>query len=483
MDFRAAIDKLKRSSLGNRATFLVIQLDAIYALSSVNSFNAERYEISDSDWEDAFQRALFAISSYSDTLTVVLANQYYQMYQIDKPTMPRNEWPSALPYLLKELTSERAIDIVADAVELPNSSKVQAYVLARKILDTILQLTHQAQVSLESILPEDDVWGSSAYDLGNFLLLQRSMRGPFRISAFVDHVISFHRSIRSVTPPLTGVSSNDVQMDNLSLELQRSIDYLSAQLRGVQLHQLKICCDEEDTEELIGSLNLRLSSKVSLLRADKHQYSGYVLAEQASCSQNGRVNLYHDFLKQKKHFLTLKNVAIIWGATAAFMALNYGYYSWKGEGIADVISVAQSHGNIMKSELERRQVKLRMHKPDSQKLVTKLRLENEIKAKRDSLNAVNRFGDSLEQGYSGVMQSLAKLANSDISLVEIIIHGDQSLALKGFARTPSDVPNWIHQFKYEESLIKLTFDNVSIERSKENVVMFDLKTVGDKRND
>ena len=240
---------------------------------------------------------------------------------------------------------------------------------------------------------------------------------------------------------------------------------------------------QEDTEELIGSLNLRLSSKVSLLRADKHQYSGYVLAEQASCSQNGRVNLYPDFLKQKKHFLTLKNVAIIWGATAAFMALNYGYYSWKGEGIADVISVAQSHGNIMRSELERRKVKLRMHKPDSQKLVTKLRLENEIKAKRDSLNAVNRFGDSLEQGYSGVMQSLAKLANSDISLVEIIIHGDQSLALKGFARAPSDVPNWIHQFKYEESLIKLTFDNVSIERSKENVVMFDLKTVGDKRND
>ncbi|AUI87085.1 MSHA biogenesis protein MshI [Vibrio azureus] len=483
MDFKAALAKLKRSPLGGRATFLVIQPDAVYVSSSAKSCKAERFEVVDSDWEAAFEQALSVIGSSSDVLTVVLANQYYQMYQIDKPAMPRNEWPSALPYLLKELISERAVDIVADAVELPNSNKVQAYVLSRKVFDTILRLTNQTQISLESIVPEDDLWGDCADELGNFLLLQRSARGPFRISAFVDHVIAFHRSIRSVTPPLTGVPSSDVQMDNLSLELQRSIDYLSSQLRSVQLHQLKICCDEEDTQELIESLNIRLSSKASPLKSEGCLYSGYVLAEQAAHSQSRRVNLYPDFLKQKKHFLTLKNVAIIWGATAASMALSYGYFSWKSEGTADAVTIAQSHGEILKSELERNQKKLRQHKPDRQKLAMKLRLENEIKAKRDSLKAVDRFGDSLELGYSGVMKALAKLGNGDISLAEIVINDEQSLALKGLARSPSDVPNWISQFKNEASLVEQTFDDVSIGRNKDNVVTFALKTTGGNNSD
>lgn len=70
--------------------------------------------------------------------------------------------------LLKELISERAIDIIADAVELPNSSKVQAYVLSRKMLDKIVLLASRAQLPLEAIIPEDDVWGDTAGELGNF---------------------------------------------------------------------------------------------------------------------------------------------------------------------------------------------------------------------------------------------------------------------------------------------------------------------------
>ncbi|MGR5470113.1 MSHA biogenesis protein MshI, partial [Vibrio astriarenae] len=122
-----------------------------------------------------------------DSLTVILSHNYYQMYQIDKPAMPRQEWPSALPFLLKELISERAIDIISDAVELPNSNKIQAYVLSRKIVDKLVLLASRVHLTLDAIVPEDDVWGNTAGELGNFLLLQYSTRGHFRISAFVDH--------------------------------------------------------------------------------------------------------------------------------------------------------------------------------------------------------------------------------------------------------------------------------------------------------
>ncbi len=372
MDFKAVLDKLKRSSVGGRTCFLVIQPDAVYLSSPTKSSRPSKFEISESNWERACEQALSVAASSYDSLTVVLAHNYYQMYQIDKPAMPRNEYVSALPFLLKELISERAIDIIADAVELPNSNKVQAYVLSRKILDKIVLLASRVQLSLEAIIPEDDIWGDTSGELGNFLLLQRSARGHFRISAFVDHTIAFHRSIRSVTPPLTGVPSSDLQMDSLSLELQRSIDYLSSQLRHVQLHQLKVCCDDEDEQELVESLNYRLSTKVSPLLTEEHELSGHVLADTAlATSSERRVNLYPDFLKPKKNLLTLKNVAISWGVAAALIFVSYGYVTWQSQGVEDEIAIVKSKGDIMKSELQHQQAKLRKHQPDTNKIAVK----------------------------------------------------------------------------------------------------------------
>jgi MSHA biogenesis protein MshI len=352
-------------------------------------------------------------------------------------------------------------------------------VLSRKTLDKIVQLANHAQLPLEAIVPEDCVWGHTAGELGNFILLQRSVRGHFRISAFVERTIAFHRSIRSVTPPLTGVPSTELQMDSLSLELQRSIDYLSSQLRHVQLHQLKVCCDEEDEHELVQSLNYRLSTKVSPLLPEGHDFSGHVLADTATGSKELQINLYPDYLKPKKELLTLKNVVISWGVAAAVILLSYGYVTWQSEGLEDEIAIVKSKGSIMKSELERIQVQLRKHQPDTSKLAAKERLERTVKAKRDSLKAVGKYDDSQLTGYSGVMLSLAKLGNKDISLSEIRMNNN-TLNVKGLAKAPSSVPNWVNQFKDEISLVGRTFDQVSIGRNEKGIVTFELKAGEDK---
>lgn len=480
MNVRAVFDKFMRPPSSGHTCFLVIQPDAVYISKSVNSTRPSQFQISESNWERAVEQALSVAASAYDSLTVVLSHNYYQMYQIDKPSMPRHEWQAALPFLLKELISERAIDIVADAVELPNSNKIQAYVLSRKMLDKIVLLASRAQLPLATIVPEDAVWENTAGELGNFLLLQRSVRGHFRISAFVERTIAFHRSIRSVTSPLTGVPSSELQMDSLSLELQRSIDYLSSQLRHVQLHQLKVCCDEEDAQELVQSLNYRLSTKVSALLAEDHELSGHVLANTAAASGALRVNLYPDYLKPKKELLTLKNTVICWGVSAAAILMSYGYVTWQSQGLEDEIAIVKSKGSIMKSELERYQIKLRKYQPDTNKLAAKARLEREIKAKRDSLKAVGKYDDSQRIGYSNVMRSLAKLGNNEISLSEIYI-GHNTLGLQGLAKAPSSVPSWVNQFKNEISLVGRTFDDVKIARNEQGIVTFELKAHEDNK--
>ncbi|MDF2155620.1 MSHA biogenesis protein MshI [Vibrio sp. CAU 1672] len=478
MNFNAVLDKLKRSSSGGRICFLVIQADAIYLVSAAKSSRPSKFDISESNWEKALEQALSVAASAYDTLSVVLSHNYYQMYQIDKPTMPRAEWPSALPFLLKELISERAIDIIADAVELPNTSKVQAYVLSRKLLDQLLAAAARFHLVVDAVIPEDDIWGDTAGELGNFVLLQRSCRGHFRISAFVDHTIAFHRTIRSVTSPITGVPSSELQLDSLSLELQRSIDYLSSQLRHTQLHQMKVCCDEEDETELVEALNYRLSTKVSALLEPDHSFSGHVLADTAALGHTPRVNLYPEYLKPKKNLLTLKNVALSWAVAVGVLLFSYGYVTWQSQGVEDEIAISKSKSGILKSELERYQAQLRKAAPDKNKLAAKARLEREVKAKRDSLKAVGRYDEAQRTGYSGIMQSLAKLGNQDISLSQIHIDSE-NLDLQGLARTPASVPSWVNQFKNEISLVGRTFADVKIGRNEDGIVTFELRTRGD----
>lgn len=241
-----------------------------------------------------------------------------------------------------------------------------------------------------------------------------------------------------------------------------------------------MCCDDEDEKELVESLNYRLSTKVSPLLAEEHELSGHVLADTAAATASARrVNLYPDFLKPKKNLLTLKNVAISWGVAASFIFISYGYVTWQSRGVEDEIKIVKSRGDIMKSELQHQQAKLRKHQPDTNKLAAKARLEREVKAKRDSLKAVGKYDDSQRTGYSGVMQSLAKLGSNNISLSTIRID-DTTLDLKGLARSPSAVPNWVSQFKNEISLVGRTFDDVKIGRNEDNIVTFELKTRGDK---
>jgi MSHA biogenesis protein MshI len=73
------------------------------------------------------------------------------------------------------------------------------------------------------------------------------------------------------------------------------------------------------------------------------------------------------------------------------------------------------------------------------------------------------------------MRSLAKLGRDDISLSSITID-THALDLKGLAREPQVIPNWISQFKSELDLVGRTFDKLKIGRNDQDIITFELKT-------
>ena len=473
MKLKAILNKIKPAQNGPQAQMVLLGSEAVY-LSTADK-NVVATPITNGDWESALKKSLSSDSFTSAQLQLIVSANYYQTYQIDKPEVPESEWPVALPFLLKDLVSERVTEITASAVALPTSNKLQVYVLAKKLLDKLLNVAGQAQVELSGIAPEDELWGYSAGELSNFILLQRSKNAHFKLGAFVDHTVCFQRSIRSVVPPLTGVASSALQMDGLALELQRSIDYLSSQIKGVQLRQLKICCDEEDEAQLQEALSNTLSSNVSLISDNGRESSEALLIELANTHSEFKVNLYPEHLKPKKEFFTLTNVAASWALVSAVMFAGYGFMHYQTIHIDDELIVLQQKSNQLNSQVKQLNAELAQHKPSPEKVAAVERLKREIQAKKDALKAVGQYDESQQIGYSGVMNALAKLGRNDISLSRIYMTHD-SLDLSGFARSAEVIPNWVGQFKNELNLVGRAFEKLKIGRNDQDVVTFELST-------
>ncbi|MEZ9175900.1 MSHA biogenesis protein MshI [Vibrio kanaloae] len=475
MNFKAILDKIKPTNNKGSSQVVMLGNDAVYVSVTGQAPQVTSIPLVNGDWESALKESLSSKVFDSNSVQLIVCANYYQTYQIDKPDIPESEWSVALPFLLKDLVSERVTEITASAVALPTSNKLQVYVLPKKLLDKLVKITLSAQVELKGVVPEDEIWGDSAGELSNFLLLQRSANTHFKLGAFVENTVCFQRTIRSVVPPLTGVASSALQLDGLALELQRSIDYLSSQIKGTQLHQLKICCDEEDEAELRDALNNTLSSTVSLLVEEERENSESLLVKLAAEKEAFNVNLYPEHLKPKKEYFTLTNVVASWGLVFVLLLGGYFLMQYKTSNLDKELTVLQHQSKQLNQQVKQLNSKLIQHKPSPDKVAAVARLKRETQAKKEALKAVGQYDQSQQVGYSGVMNALAKLGRDDISLSQIYMTHN-TLDLSGFARNAKVVPNWIGQFKSELNLVGRAFEKLKIGRNDQDVVTFELNT-------
>ena len=434
------------------------------------------YELTDNNWDFILSSALKENQCQNLNATVTLGSHLYRSYQIEKPAVPKEEWPVALPFLLKDLITERVTDIVADGIELADSNKIQAYIVVKRFVEQLKQVLDRRSVKLLKITPEDEVWAHTRSDVPAYMLLYRSRKSDFKIGAFVNQSSVFQRTIRGVESPITGEYANSLQIDALALELQRSMDYLSSQLKQLQINKLFLCCDDENSEELREALQERLNVMIEpLLLVDTPQLSGEVLVNETYQLGLKGANLYPAHLQPKKEIFNLDVVAASWVVLLLIMASIYSVYSYTNRQLDKQISAANQQANQLTSELVVLKNKLAVHKPSPAKLAAVERLRVDVKTKQESLKVISSFDTELQVGYSGIMSGLSSIDRNDISLTSIdITNGNMNI--QGLAKSPEVIPSWVQQFKNEMNLVGRNFESLSIGRDENNVVIFSLRS-------
>ncbi|RTZ14306.1 MSHA biogenesis protein MshI [Vibrio aquaticus] len=479
MNIQSLIGKFKTNKQTAASLGVVVQPSALFFSATSGTELPQHVTFDNVSWQEALIKVLRENNVTDLSLNIVLHSNLYQTYQIEQPNLPDEELSSALPFLLKDLIAERVTDIVADSIALPMGNKRQVYVVQRALIKELYSALQKINIELNQVLVEDEVWGHSAGELANFLLLQRSKRGQFKVSAFVNSQCAFQRTIRGVTPPLTGVAASVLQLDGIALELQRSVDYLSSQLRGTSLHQMQVCCDEEDQQEIAQALSERLSVKVSAL-TESNQESGHVLAAVLGVMGEAQVNLFPADIKPKKNHFSLQNVVAGWAVVAVTLLLSAGYLHYQKSQLTEDLQLVRSQESEFRQQVASLNERLKEHKPTAAKVAAVARLKLEIEAKTNSLDAVGEFDESQQLGYSGIMRSLAELGRNDISLSSIHIDATR-LDLQGLAREAKAIPNWVNQFKHELNLVGRTFEKLKIGRNEQDIIVFELKTKREKK--
>ncbi|MGO1296888.1 MAG: MSHA biogenesis protein MshI [Vibrio sp.] len=465
--------KLREKYAAKPPVYAVVQPDAVYFSGQQVDAAHARYPMSDGmSVAQSVAEGLTQTGCHGASVEVILNSTLVQSYQIDKPAIPESEWSSALPFLLKDMVREKMTEIVADAYEISNR-KIQAYVVNKALVLELHQCLAEIGCDLVRVLPEQEVWPHCHSELHHFLFLQRSLKGGFKLAAFNDKRCVFERTLRGIESPITGSPSEVLQLEGLALELQRSTDYLSSQNKQKPIHLLKVCCDEEDNVQIVQALNESLSIKVSLM-SEQLLPSGEVLLSGVTQVPANAINLFPDYLKPQKEYLTLHSLVITCGVVATLMLLLYVYDHYRLVQQQAQLEQLKTTQTALSQQQKTLQNKLKQHQPSEQKKAEVARLKRVIKVQKSEFSAIQSVTDGKEH-YSGVLTGLAELASHSVSIQKIIVT-DGRLNIYGVARHASDIPAWIEQFKQENHLVGRKFEKLDISRDKQGQLMFELST-------
>ncbi|WP_305816037.1 PilN domain-containing protein [Photobacterium leiognathi] len=475
------------SKLFQRASFhpsaaLVFYTDTVvFVQAKTDHFVVDRMGVSNvSDWSDAARNLITQHQLSGCNLKLVLGHGLYQSLVIDKPEINADELSTALPFLVKDLVNDSPSELIADGFPAAIKDRLQVFVASRQLITKIVLTCHEAGCHVTDITAEDVSWSRFSDPNRSQLILHADADGNLQLTAFNEQVLCFQRQLRGFTLPLVdrqALDGGSFQLDSLALELQRSLDFISAQLRNNPISQLIVSCDNEDNQTLAEELNKRLNISVQAIQEIDPAIDTNAARLGWAALQRPKdaiVNLYSDSLLPTKQWMTLSNIAASWLVLIVLFAGWAGWNSWQNSIIEKDLARQSSLLSEEQQKLDHARAQVAALFADPLKVNESKALMKELEAKRATLKVIEDHDESLRVGYAGLLKQLADAASGDISLQHIYVSG-QSMDLSGLARNPDAVPRWVGAFKTYPFLAERRFQKMTLGRNEKNVVTFQLQ--------
>jgi MSHA biogenesis protein MshI len=212
-------------------------------------------------------------ASRSLRVSLVLLKGLYNVIQIDKPKVPDEELPSAIPWAIKDFVQDQVSNLAVDYIDMPKSpsypnDKIMVVSAVKSLIRSLIS-TVEAQAVLDIITAEEITLADlyNADDEHPHLMLFQPNGYELSLVAIWHSRIFLTRTLRGYSDLpryLPGAVSTEI-LDNMSLEMQRSIDYMVAQLKLPSPKLLTIALDCQDNQSIADYLSQTFSFTVNVI--------------------------------------------------------------------------------------------------------------------------------------------------------------------------------------------------------------------------
>ncbi len=433
--------------------------------------HVESLDVGADPWQTAKQ-LIQKLALSKNSVNLVLGHNLYQGLLIDDPNLSDQDKHFALPFKIKDFISDPPTEVIADGYKMPIANRFQVFVTRKSDVVAFANFLAEHQCKLNLVTVESVALKQWTQDDKTEMVITNDGQGALLLSVFSCGKLCFQRQVRGLA--LDSVNLPDEIVDELALEIQRSLDYIKTQLKAVQVTGLVVAVENISNSDLALQLSSRLGVAVrpQLAFEQGEPYRHIIKANMDQAIQPD-INLFYEGLLPKQAWLSFDKMFATWGCVALLLSGVAGYQHWQLKQTERVLETFATELSISQRLFTELQERLKLHVP-SLALVNEVELaEKKINSQRLALDAVSQHDEALQQGYASTMQSLAHLARPDISIDNFFVSLNR-LDVYGEASNPDDVPSWVQTFQTEPSLAKREFEQMEINRDEKQRLFFRL---------
>ncbi|WP_153913842.1 biogenesis protein MshI [Shewanella sp. TC10] len=216
------------------------------------------------NWSEAFAEVKETFGNAK--LQIVLGESFYQLIVADKPNVEANELNQALLWSVKDLATEPVTNIQLDYFEssLTSTGKINVVVANKMQLSALAQACELHGYTIAGISIEELAMPLLFDDAATHMVVSHVPEHDLLLTVVKQGELLMQRRVRGFAQ-IDQASAADLQYglaDNLSLEIQRSMDYFESQLRQAPVGSIDLLIDGE-SQALVPLVAQNFNQKVS----------------------------------------------------------------------------------------------------------------------------------------------------------------------------------------------------------------------------
>ena len=224
-------------------------------------------------------RELLTKHQASGNCHVVLSPSYYKIVQVDKPSVPLTEMVSALKWQVNDLVTIEVDDMIVDYFDAHTLAgakpKVNVVCASKSFLTVMLRSIYQDDIKISTISTEEFAFLSLVPKQDEAVLLVCQQPNTEAVLLIIKNgQLYFYRRLRGFAQ-LSQQSQQELAngtTDNLSIEIQRIIDYFERQLKQSPIKSIQVIVPSDNEQYLADQLALNTDISVKLLALpEQHQ--------------------------------------------------------------------------------------------------------------------------------------------------------------------------------------------------------------------